>query len=133
MLIANEIVDSTLRRKKCRLVCKDIEKTFANMMGFGNRWMSWIKWCISTASFSVPINSSPVGFFPSSRGLRQGDPLFPYLFVIGMEALSCLINRVVEGNYLFGSRIADRRGEELVISYLLYADDTLLFCEANKD
>ena len=102
-------------------------------MGFGNRWLSWIKWCISTTSFSVLISGSPASFFPSSRGLRQGDPLSPYLFVIGMEALSCLINRVVEGNYLSGSRIADGRREELAISHLIYADDTLFFCEADKD
>ena len=95
--------------------------------------MSWIKWCISTASFLVLINGSPAGFFPSSRGLKQGDPLSSYLFIIGMEALNCLINRAIEGNYLSDSKIADRRGEELVISHLLYADDTLLFCEADKD
>ena len=82
MLIANEIVDSTLRRKECGLICKlDIEKAYDSIsweflyqamgkMGFGSRWMSWIKWCISTASFSILINGSPVGFFPSSRGLR---------------------------------------------------------------
>ena len=138
-------MDSTLRRKECGLVCKlDIEKPYDNIsweslhqimgrMGFGSRWMSWIKWCISTASFSVLINGSPVGFFQSSRGLRQGDLLSPYLFVIGMEALSSLIKHAVEGNYLSGSRFADRRGEELVISHLLYADDTLLFCKAHKD
>ena len=102
-------------------------------MGFSSRWMSWIKWCISTTSFLVLINGSPVGFFLSSRGLRQGDPLSLYLFVIIMEALICLTNRVVEGNYLFDSKTVDRRGEELVISHLLYADDTLLFCEADKD
>ena len=50
-----------------------------------------------------------------------------------MEALGCLINRVVEGNYLSGSMITDGRGEELAISHFLYADDMLLFCEANKD
>ena len=63
--------------------------------------------------------------------LRQGDPLSPYLFVIGMEALSCLINRAVEGNYFAGSRIAVGRGEDLAISHLLYANDTLIFCQAN--
>ena len=141
VLIANELVDSSLRRKKCGLVCKlDIEKAYDSIsweflykvldkMGFGNRWMSWMKWCISTASFSILINGSPAGFFQSSRGLRQGDPLSPYLFVIGMEALSCLINRAVVGNYLSGIGVANGRGEELSISHLLYADDTLIFCE----
>ena len=50
-----------------------------------------------------------------------------------MEALSGLINQAVEGNYLFGSRIADERWEDLSISHLLYVDDTLLFCEADID
>ena len=141
VLIANELVDSSLRRKKGGLVCKlDIEKAYDSIsweflykvldkMGFGSRWLSWMKWCISTASFSVIINGSPVGFFQSSRGLRQGDPLSPYLFVIGMEVLSCLINRAVDGNYLSGIRVANGRGEDLAISHLLYADDTLIFCE----
>ena len=143
VLIANELVDSTMRRKEQGLVCKlDIEKAYdsisweflyqvMNRRGFGSRWVRWIKWCISTASFSVLLNGSPAGFFPSSKGLRQGDPLSPYLFVIGMEVLGCLLNRAVEGNYFAGSRIAVGRGEDLVISHLLYADDTLIFCQAN--
>ena len=144
-MIANELVDSSLRRKNCGLVCKlDIEKTYDSIswefllqvlgrMGFGSQWLSWMKWCISTASFLVLINGSPAGFFPSSKGLRQGDPLSPYFFVIGMEALSCLINRAVDGNYLSGSRVANGRGEDLSISHLLYADDTLIFCEVDVD
>ena len=145
VLIANEIVDSSLRKKERGLICKlDIEKAYDTInwefllqvmgkMRFGGRWLSWIKWCISTASFSVLVNGSPAGFFPSSRGLRQGDPLSPYLFVIGMEILSCLLNRATGGNYLSGTKIVDGRWEEMVISHLLYADDTLLFCRADND
>ena len=50
-----------------------------------------------------------------------------------MEALSNLFKLAVEGNYFTGCKVADRGGEELVISHILYADDTLLFCEADKD
>ena len=67
-------------------------------MGFGEKWAGWISWCISTTTYSVLINGSPTGFFHSTRGLRQGDPLSPNLFVIGMEALSCLINRAARGD-----------------------------------
>ena len=145
VLIANEAVDTIIRRKENGIVCKlDIEKAYDHLswefliqvldkMGFGRRWVSWVKWCISTASFSILVNGSPTGFFQNSRGLRQGDPLSPYLFVIGMEALSRLLKRAVDGNYLSGSKIAGRDGVVSVISHLLYADDTLLFCGASKD
>ena len=82
VLISNEIVDSTMRREESGLVCNlDIEKAYDSInwdflfqvmggMGFGCRWLSWIKWCTSTVSFSILINGSLTGFFPSSRGLR---------------------------------------------------------------
>ena len=145
VLIANEAVDSILRRKENGILCKlDIEKAYDHIrwdfllqimerMGFGSKWISWIKWCISTASFSILVNGSSTGFFRSSRGLRQGDPLSPYLFVIGMEALSGMLKRAVEGNFISGCRISGRVGGDIVISHLLYADDTILFCEANSE
>ena len=102
-------------------------------MGFGEKWIGWISWCISTASFSVLVNGTPEGYFNSSRGLRQGDPLSPYFFVIGMEALSRLILRVVGEGFLSGCRVNGRGGDGALVSHLLFADDTLVFCEAFED
>jgi len=95
--------------------------------GFGGKWCSWIARCISSAKFSVLVNGSPYGFFSSSRGLRQGDPLSPLLFVFVMEALSRMINAAVSGGVLDGFRVGDAS-----CSHLLFADDTLIFCDASS-
>ena len=105
-------MDSILRRNEKEILCKlDIEKAYDQIgwgfllqilerMWFGSKWISWINWCMSIASFFVLFNGSPTGFFRSSRDLRQGDFLSLYLYVIGREALSCLLKRVVEGNFI---------------------------------
>ena len=84
--------------------------------------------------FSILINGSLAGFFRSSRGLHQGDPLSLYLFVLVMDILSHLINKVVDGNFMTGCKFRIKGEEEdLVLSHLLYVDNTLLFCKANPN
>jgi hypothetical protein len=80
--------------------------------------------------FSVLVNGSPSGFFNSFRGLRQGDPLSPLLFVVVMEALSKMFSVTVDSGRLSGFSVGSRL-PVVNISHLLFADDTLVFCEAN--
>ena len=90
-------------------------------------------WCISTAKFSILINGVPAGFFSNSKGLRKGDPLSPYLFVLGMEVLSTLLRRAGEGGFLSGCRLQGRGGGELTVSHLLFVDDTIIFYKTRKE
>ncbi|RVW48045.1 putative mitochondrial protein [Vitis vinifera] len=102
-------------------------------MGFGSWWMEWIWRCISIAKFSVLVNGVPTGFFSSTKGLRQGDPLSPYLFVLRMEVLSAFLRRVADGGFISGCKLRGRGRMELNVSYLLFADDTIIFCKARKE
>jgi len=86
VLLANEVMDSRVKSRKAGAVCKlDIEKVYDHVnwdflfyvmkrMGFGERWISWIRHCISSASFAVLVNGSPTESFLASRGICQGDP-----------------------------------------------------------
>ena len=82
-------------------------------MGFDSKWMQWIWWCISTTRFYVLVNGVLGRFFPSSRGLRQGDPLSSYLFIIGMEDLCILLRKAGAGGFIIGRSISDREGASL--------------------
>ena len=79
------------------------------------------------------VNGTLAGFFSSSKGLRQGDPLSPYLFVMGMKVLSVLIRRAMEGGFISGCKIQRGRGRPAHVAHLLFADDTIVFCEAKKE
>ena len=78
------------------------------------------------------LNGSPEGFFRSSRGLRQGDPLSPYLFVLGMEAFSLLLDRAAKGGFISGYKFKGRNGTERQITHLFVAD-TFVSCKDTKD
>ncbi|KAL0294090.1 UNVERIFIED_CONTAM: hypothetical protein Sradi_6903600 [Sesamum radiatum] len=68
---------------------------------FPNRFILWVEQCITTASFSISLNGTVHGFFPGTRGLRQGDPISPYLFVLVMESLHLLIKSTVQNDANF--------------------------------
>ena len=97
------------------------------------RWCRWIHTCISTVQFSILVNGAPADFFGSSRGLRQGDQLSPLLFLVMMEVFSRMMKRVEGAGLLRGFRADGRRGEGLCVSHLLFADDTILFCDADEE
>lgn len=134
VLIANECVHSRHRDRELRLLCKlDLEKAFDSVdwgflqylmkrMGFGIKWRKWIHECVSSAYFPILINGSPKGFFPAQRGLRLGDPLFPFLFTIVGEALSRMVEAISNKGLIRGFKVAH---DAPIISHLQYADDTL--------
>ena len=73
------------------------------------------------------INGSPSGFFGSSRGVRQGDPLSSFLFVLVMEAFSRMISAIYSRGLISGFSVGSREFDRVEVSHLLFADDTLVF------
>ena len=71
-------------------------------LGFCDKWISWLKECVSTVLFSVVVESQPIGFFKPNRGLREGDPLSPYLFLFCAEGLSYLLHIAEQNQKVHG-------------------------------
>ena len=140
-LIAQEIVHTfkNTKRKKGFLGVKlDFQKAYDRLewnfllavlkaFGFCGKFIQLIHQCISTVQFTLLLNGSKVSNFCPSRGLRQGDPLSPYLFITVGEVLCRLINRETSQGCLSGVKVA---GNALLISKLLHADDVIFFCKA---
>ena len=116
----------------------DVEKAYdhvnwealLDLLNVGVKWCKWIHTCISTVQFSVLINGSLVDFFGSSRGLRQEDLLSPMLFLIMMEVFSRMLKRVQGADLIRSFKVDGRRGGRECVSHLLFANDTILFCDA---
>ncbi|XP_048626999.1 uncharacterized protein LOC125595105 [Brassica napus] len=108
----------------------DFIKLVLQRFGFHPKWINWIMQCVSTVTYSFFINGSPRGRVTPSRGIRQGDPLSPYIFIMCSEVLSGLCNKAQEDETLKGVRVA--RGCPR-LNHLLFADDTMFFLRASKE
>jgi hypothetical protein len=115
ILIANEAVDEARRLNKELLLFKvDFEKAYDSVdlkymdmvmanMNFPRLWRKWISQCVVTATTSVLVNGSPTDEFPIEKGIRQGDPLSPFLFLLAAEGFNVLMKAVVEENVFTGT------------------------------
>lgn len=98
-------------------------------LGFPDSLIKLVMICIKTASFSFLINATPKGLIIPSRGIRQDDPLSPYLFFLCMEGLVSLLEEIALENSLQGIRVC--RGAPSM-NHPLFADDSLIFCKADS-
>ena len=143
ILVAQEIFHALRTNPSCKskfvAIKTDMSKAYDRVewsflealmrkMGFTDRWIAWIHLCISSVSYNVLINGEPKGNITPSRGIRQGDPLSPFLFIILTEALISQIQGAEREGRITGLKIAR---DSPPISHLLFADDSLFFCKAD--
>lgn len=141
VLLASELI-RTYRSPNCLRSCMlkvDIRKAFDTLswdfvlkllvaQNFPPIFVTWIAECITSPRFSVAINGELAGFFPGKKGLRQGDSISPYLFILAMEALSRLLEKAVDdGDIRLHPKCHDPR-----ITHLLFADDLLVFSDGSR-
>ncbi|GJR97187.1 RNA-directed DNA polymerase, eukaryota [Tanacetum coccineum] len=138
--ILNEIVQWCQLKKKQSLVFKvDFEKAFDlvrwdylddifRRFGFSEKWCYWIQSCLRSSRGSVIVNGSPTEEFQFHKGLKQGDPLSHFLFILVMETLHISFQRIVNAGMFKGIMLSP----SLQLSHLFYADDVIFMGQWNE-
>lgn len=137
---ASELVAwCTKMDKECACIKADFEIAFDNVkcsflkkilywLGFSNKWWAWIEQCLCNAKVAILVNDAPTKWLKVRKGLRQGDPLSPYLFLLVADCLSRLTETARSNNFLQGVGPS----EDCQTVLIQYADDTIFFCEPRK-
>ena len=142
VLIANEVVNEKRRMRDKGVVFKiDFEKAYDHVdwgflehvlerKGFSPKWRSWMRGCHSSTSLAVLVNGNAKGWVKASRGLRQGDPLSPFLFTLVVDVLSRLMFKVEKKGLTKNFLVGRNRTR---VSILQFANDTIFFSKATVE
>nr|GEY83612.1 hypothetical protein [Tanacetum cinerariifolium] len=142
IMLSQELIRNNHRNRgpaKCSFKI-NIEKAYDSMewvflssslkhFGFPELMVKWIMNCIKSTSFTVNVNGDHTGFFKGKRGLRQGDPLSPYLFTLFMEVFNLVLRREIDKNLAFRYHW---QCKEIKLTHLCFVDDLLLFCNGDS-
>ncbi|GJT78825.1 RNA-directed DNA polymerase, eukaryota [Tanacetum coccineum] len=133
--ILNEIVSWCKSRKEQALLFKvDFQKAFDSVrwdhlddilgkFGFGSKWRGWIRGCLHSSKASVLVNGSPTNEFLFHRGLRQGNPLSPFLFILVMESLHVAFQQFIDRGMFVPILVGEY--DLVPISHIFYANDAM--------
>ena len=137
VVLVNKVIDEVRRIKgKCTIIKVDFEKTYDSVnwefllymmakLGFCDKWIKWIRDCLESSTISVLVNGSPTEQFSPTKGLRQGDPLAPFLFLIVVEGLAGVVRQAEYKGLLEGIKVGKK---QIPINMLQFADDTIFVC-----
>eukprot|EP00253_Pinus_taeda_P021290 PITA_21290 len=138
LVVTQEVIQSLkFKKQKGMMIKLDLSKAYDRLswnylgkvlesFGFSRRWIDWIHSLISSPNFSSLVNGTPSKTFTASRGIRQGDPLSPFLFILAAEGLGRFIKKEREANRIKGLKLW---GNNLPLTHQQFVDDIMLFGE----
>eukprot|EP00253_Pinus_taeda_P010380 PITA_10380 len=138
LVVTQEVIHSLkVKKQKGMMIKLDLSKAYDRLnwkyletvlerFGFHQRWIAWIHNLIYSPHFSILVNGSPSKTFNASRGIRQGDPLSPFLFILAAEGLGRFIKQERAVNRIKGLQIW---GNNLPLTHQQFVDDIMLFGE----
>lgn len=102
-------------------------KHLFDKMGFDLKWIDWVMMCVRSVSYRIFLNGQEFGHIVPERGLKQGDPLSSFLFILCAEALVHIMNTAEETGKITGMKLTRKCP---LVQHLLFVDDSLFLIRA---